>query len=436
MCFKHCFKAVMFFARNFYVWFLKRLMKVTFSELFWFILLIITVSYFWTRSIDDKKSLLLQSSSPAMLWWTEGFPGTSGIKFCPNNIQCGVYSSRNLSDIHNVQAYLFYGSNINFSDMPERKPADKIWGLYHEESPRNVGELMHEPVLNLFNFSSTFSRHSDVPYPLQYLESFEDITTRKFFIKTSEKNMYLKDIAPVLYLQSDCDTSTERDIYVKELMKTIQIDSYGACVNNKQLPEKFTGDYLNNLNEDEFLRFVAKYKFVIAIENGVCEDYVTEKFWRAIKVGSVPIYFGSPSIRTWLPNKKSAILLDDYPTPKVLTDHISKLLKDDDLYETYLEHKINQIVTNEKLKKEFDERSYQLDSLKTVDKFECYLCEVLHRRINGDYKLNIVTKSHYECPKPLSALTLSENPSNSWVQSWEYQKWEAEKIYKAIMNIE
>ncbi|KOB68981.1 Alpha-(1,3)-fucosyltransferase 10 [Operophtera brumata] len=409
-------------------------MNMTLCELLWSILLLVIVSYFWNLGKDAEGTLKPASNNPVILWWTEGFPGSSDTKHCPDSIQCDVYSSRNLSNVHTVHAYLFYGSNINFSDLPVRKPEDTIWGLYHEESPRNVEALMHEPVLNLFNFSSTYSRHSDVPYPLQYLESFEDITSRKYFIETSEKNAYLKDIAPILYIQSDCETSTERDIYVKELIKNIKVDSYGACVNNLKLPDKFTGDYLNNLNEDEFLKFVARYKFVISIENGVCEDYVTEKFWRAIKVGSVPIYFGSPSVRDWFPNKKSAILLEDFPTPKVLSDHIYKLLKNDDLYETYLEHKTKQIVANAQLIREFTERPYQLDSLLTVEKFECYVCKMLHKRIGGDYTVNIVAKSHYDCPKPLSALTLGENPANSWVQTWAYSKEEAEKINKRIMN--
>lgn len=42
--------------------------------------------------------------------------------------------------------------------------------------------------------------------------------------------------------------------------------------------------------------FVSQYKFVIAIENAKCEDYITEKLWRPLIVGSVPIYLGSPSV--------------------------------------------------------------------------------------------------------------------------------------------
>lgn len=48
--------------------------------------------------------------------------------------------------------------------------------------------------------------------------------------------------------------------------------------------------------ENDLITFVAKYKFTIAIENAICDDYITEKLWRPLIAGSVPIYLGSPSI--------------------------------------------------------------------------------------------------------------------------------------------
>lgn len=60
---------------------------------------------------------------------------------------------------------------------------------------------------------------------------------------------------------------------------------------------RFKGNYLDILNNREFLSFVAKYKFTIAFENAICDDYITEKLWRPLIVGSVPIYYGSPSFK-------------------------------------------------------------------------------------------------------------------------------------------
>jgi len=56
-------------------------------------------------------------------------------------------------------------------------------------------------------------------------------------------------------------------------------------------------DPMENLDSDEFFHFVARYKFTLSFENAVCDDYITEKLWRPLVVGSVPIYMGSPSVR-------------------------------------------------------------------------------------------------------------------------------------------
>lgn len=57
--------------------------------------------------------------------------------------------------------------------------------------------------------------------------------------------MHTQNLAPVLYIQSDCDTASNRDHYVLELMKHIPIDSYGACINNAQLDDRYI--YINTI---------------------------------------------------------------------------------------------------------------------------------------------------------------------------------------------
>lgn len=49
--------------------------------------------------------------------------------------------------------------------------------------------------------------------------------------------------------------------------------------------------------DDEFLSLIAKYKFTLSFENAVGDDYLTEKLWRPLIVGSVPVYLGSPSVK-------------------------------------------------------------------------------------------------------------------------------------------
>ena len=128
-----------------------------------------------------------------------------------------------------------------------------------------------------------------------------------------------------------------RDQYVSELMKFIPVDSYGTCLNNKELPSDIQGS--ENFESEKFLRFLAQYKFVIAFENAICDDYVTEKLWRTLAIGSIPIYMGAPNVQSLLPNDKSALLVQNYASPAELATHIKKINSNDSEYGTYLQHK-------------------------------------------------------------------------------------------------
>lgn len=59
-----------------------------------------------------------------------------------------------------------------------------------------------------------------------------------YYLRVEQKNKYLDTIAPVLYIQSDCDTPIGRDYLVKKLSKYIRIDSYGKCLTNKNFPKQ------------------------------------------------------------------------------------------------------------------------------------------------------------------------------------------------------
>lgn len=343
------------------------------------------------------------------------------------NLLCDYYDYPVMLPRNAVGAYIFYGTAVEFKDLPlPRQPVTKIWGLFHEESPKYVPEFMFESGLRLFNYSSTFSRYSDVPFPLQWLSSYYNIASRTYFIPTPKKNSLLSEISPILYLQSMCRVPSERDLYVIELMKYQRIDSYGSCLKNKEISKTLRRKYLYKLEAANFLKFVARYKFVLALENGVCDDYVTEKFWRAIHVGTVPIYFGTPTVKNWMPNEKSAILLQDFPTPKLLSDHIDMLMQDDKLYDEYLEHKTHGIIRNQNIFKELTARPYQSVEASSFREFQCFICGKLHNyeRIP---KNRIINKKHYNCPRPISVLSQRINPSNPYISMLDLVKSETEK---------
>ncbi|VEN58429.1 unnamed protein product [Callosobruchus maculatus] len=222
------------------------------------------------------------------------------------------------------------------------------------------------------------------------------------------------ETSSVLYVQSDCDTPIDRDKIVKELGRYVKIDSYGACLNNKTFPLSLQNIDPLDLYNREYMTFISKYKFIISIENAACYDYITEKLWRPLIVGSIPIYFGAPNIRDWLPNDHSAILLDDFENMEELGKYINQVDNDDELYNEFLQHKTRQKINNNFLKQ------FTMVEQPIID-FECYVCSTLHKNAPpAPVKGNV-----YHCPAEL-------NTGGSWDQHWSIGKCQAKALHEFL----
>ena len=115
-------------------------------------------------------------------------------------------------------------------------------------------------------------------------------------------------------------------------MEEVKIDSYGACLNNRR---GYGARMADNINAYE------RYKFVIAIENSNCVDYVTEKLVKAVASGSIPIVAGRngrPDYRRYMP-EHSFINVLDYSSIKNLANDLKRIGSDKALYESYLWYK-------------------------------------------------------------------------------------------------
>lgn len=97
--------------------------------------------------------------------------------------------------------------------------------------------MQYEDWLKFFNYTATFSRHSDLSFPTYYLPSYEDLIGDKFLVPLSKKSKN-DNQSLVLFLQSDCVTMTGREDYVRELMQHIAVDSFGLCLKNRNIPPR------------------------------------------------------------------------------------------------------------------------------------------------------------------------------------------------------
>lgn len=373
---------------------------------------------------DVKRHSSLSADIPIIVWWSRAGSlnphglSKSGPSYarltCPNGASCYSTIHRSpkiMSDIR-TRGILFYGSDFEPIDLPLPRLKHHEWAIIHEESPLNNYILTHYPMIRLFNHTATFKRDSDYPLSTQYIPMSDYFLNRKP-VSTPTKNEEKKSrgLAPVVYVQSHCDTPSDRDSFVKEFMKYIAVDSYGACLHNKNLPPNLL-EPAATFEHPDFLDLLSVYKFNLAFENAYCDDYMTEKIMRPLHVGVVPIYKGSPVVQDWMPNNHTVIYVDRFSSPKELADFIKYLDNNDEEYDKYLEFKHerneNKFFLEHMSKREWSAGETQSDFFRG---FECYLCKQLQDRMDAEkvharnqssplMPPRIAQSSHLSCPAP------------------------------------
>lgn len=192
-------------------------------------------------------------------------------------------------------------------------------------------------------FDYIFDYHLDSDVPLLYTYSFFNFSTLP--LPLEEKGQDGRGLA-VAFI-SNCDAVNDRLDILKDLMKYIKVDSYGKCVHNKEIYEEDKLDFskeridlYRSKSHVEKTNIIRKYKFTLAFENISERDYVTEKFFQPLEIGSIPVYYGAPNIADFAP-KHSYINVQDFNSTKALADYLKYLDENDEAYESYFAWKKN-----------------------------------------------------------------------------------------------
>lgn len=311
----------------------------------------------------------------------------------------------------------------------------------HEESPKNNALFYHRETLSLFNHTATFKQQSSYPISTQYINSAEYLLKPLTYTVEEKDRMKSEEgLAPVLYVQSGCNPPSDRDAYVQELMKYVKIDASGKCLHNKDLPKEVQDPM--TMFDKAYLNFIAKYKFIISFENARCDDYMTEKIFRTVHVGAVPIYMGASNLREWLPDGKSVLMVEDFKSPKELAERIIFLDNHPKEYEKMLDYKNNGI-TNEKLNKTLAGRLWGVNTgrkLSYVTGFECHVCDQIHRNRKlvaegKPFVQHIATLEHYGCPKPRKFPYDNIPDTEDWMRNvWLYEYDDTKELAKRLQQ--
>ena len=192
------------------------------------------------------------------------------------------------------------------------------------------------------------------------------------------------DRAPILWMNSNCNTPSNRTDYMLEMMKYIRVDARGRCGNPKWNQSMLPSD--PNQIPIEKTNIAKEYLFTVAIENSFEHDYVTEKLWQPLAAGSVPLYLGAPNVDDWLPcsDYSCIINLRQFSSPRQAAEFINELVKDKKRYLEY--HRWR------------NEREMRPSFVKLVEYFkeanqysmECLLCDMFYRNDHGETRRRLL----------------------------------------------
>ncbi|CAF1484679.1 unnamed protein product [Adineta ricciae] len=280
------------------------------------------------------------------------------------------------------RASVFHHVDINETEMHEKlqhRSYKDIWILWIDEANQSISHLNQYK----FNWTLSFRQDSEVSigtYGILVVQDETKISSKDNVIHDQRylqlfhnRNIHLSYVIienrillnyryrqkHALWLISNC--SPQRRLkYYSELKKFYPIVAYGNCMTNK----------CDRNDQCEYKQSHLAL-FYLSFESQQCQDYVTEKFWRALQYGMIPIVLG-PSKQSYLdlgvPNS-AFIHTDDYPSPEKLADHLRAISTDYFLYRKYFQWLLRY------------EAFYEIDTLEPIR-----MCELCMRLNLQDYQ--------------------------------------------------
>jgi len=241
-------------------------------------------------------------------------------------------------------------SEYNGEKLRREKP-DQLHGFWSLENAEYYPQVAtarqklaaEDPMA--FDFEVTYRTTSDFPIPYAY--SFFNFTKAALPFETRRQ-----DKLAAAFI-SNCRPQNNRTDILKKLIELLpgQIDSFGDCLMNADsnqviqqldLNPVIPGQPNHTLSRwEEKMRIISRYKFTIAFENANEEDYVTEKYYQALSVGSIPIHLGltTDQFQKFKPSPNAALNVADFKTVEELADRIKQISKDRDTFNAMLEWK-------------------------------------------------------------------------------------------------
>ena len=201
--------------------------------------------------------------------------------------------------------------------LPPRGHANQVYMVYTSEAPYNIIDFAPFAGVNLLR---TYSRDSDIRQT--YFAAGEcacDIILRPLAIRFSQRRK-----TPISALVSNCYSYGKREKLLEYMMSKIPIHSMGTCLHNYDLS-----------NKTSLLDQLQQYLYAFSVENAICQDYITEKFYRAYQSYAVPIVFSRgtyPGYEDVAPSRNSYVDLGSFDSIDLAIQFLRETAKSETAY--------------------------------------------------------------------------------------------------------
>ena len=259
--------------------------------------------------------------------WPMGYLIPNYTKVCGCNFDgCEMTYDRNKFASSDI--VWFHGPDIpNLKLLSLKRPVNQLWVYYTIENSYHTPSI--EGINNYFNLTSTYRLNSNLR------DAYRDhISIPPSDVKKIQPVNYAKGKSrQIAWAVTNC--GQQRDQLAEKLHNFgLQIDNFGKC----RIPYVNRRPYSRSVKSPYH-----EYKFVFAAENRLCQDYVTEKYWRRsfnTGVNAIPIVLGGANYsdpRIAIPG--SFIDALKFSSPKALAEYLLLVDKNDTLFNEYFKWK-------------------------------------------------------------------------------------------------
>ena len=254
-------------------------------------------------------------------FWPFFYAGKPGE--CP--VPCEL--SNDKSRVAEASAFVVHARPPDIFNLP---PADNTapWIIQINENPVYTPTLYDWGIMSQFNLLISYRLDSDFPAPVYPMPGLDPP------IPFHERQ------GDVVAIFSHCEPV--RTEYTRQLMRYIQVDSYGTCLKNKNgLIERYGKINDRYVFKEQKIELSRQYKFSLVFMNQDCDYFIDDRLYHALTTGSVPVFMGTDKVDQFLPGnlKNSIIKVSDFKSPKELADYLKYLSSNETVYNKYLEWK-------------------------------------------------------------------------------------------------